>query len=96
MSLLSARNVFVAGSLLGVGMLLRPMLKAKLAGGGTCDSLIAVDDTEKEAANESEPNGAHVRSAGPQAMRDRPRRRWDRVDQAVDESFPASDPPSTY
>jgi hypothetical protein len=34
-----------------------------------------------------------VRSAGPEAMRDPPNE-WDAVDQALDESFPASDPPS--
>ena len=33
-----------------------------------------------------------ARSAGPDAMRDPPKD-WERVDQAVDESFPASDPP---
>jgi hypothetical protein len=33
-----------------------------------------------------------VRSAGPAAMR-YPPPRWDKVDQASDESFPASDPP---
>lgn len=32
------------------------------------------------------------RSAGPEAMRDPPKE-WEKVDQAVDESFPASDPP---
>ncbi len=35
-----------------------------------------------------------VRPAGPDAMRDPPKE-WDKVDQAADESFPASDPPPT-
>ncbi|WP_426166997.1 hypothetical protein [Sandarakinorhabdus sp. DWP1-3-1] len=37
-----------------------------------------------------------VRSAGPDAMTEKgddPAEDWDEVDQAVDESFPASDPP---
>ncbi|KZY48225.1 hypothetical protein A3731_06915 [Roseovarius sp. HI0049] len=37
----------------------------------------------------------YVRDAGPSQMRNPPRR-WDMVDEAVDESFPASDPPGTY
>ncbi len=36
-----------------------------------------------------------VRPAGPEAMRDPPRQ-WDPVDEASDESFPASDPPASY
>lgn len=35
-----------------------------------------------------------IRSAGPDAMRTRPRRKWTAVDQAGDESFPASDSPA--
>jgi hypothetical protein len=38
---------------------------------------------------------ASVRDAGPEAMRDKPKR-WSKTDEASDESFPASDPPSTY
>jgi len=37
-----------------------------------------------------------VRPAGPEAMRDPPRRRWELEDEASDQSFPASDPPGTY
>jgi hypothetical protein len=38
-------------------------------------------------------DSGNARSAGPGAMRDPPRN-WDKVDQASDESFPASDPPN--
>ena len=34
-----------------------------------------------------------ARSAGPEAMRDPPQE-WSKVDEASDESFPASDPPA--
>jgi hypothetical protein len=36
-------------------------------------------------------NSGNVRAAGTEAMRDPPRN-WDEVDEASDESFPASDP----
>ncbi len=36
-----------------------------------------------------------VRPAGPESMRDPPKK-WDEVDEESDESFPASDPPSNY
>lgn len=39
------------------------------------------------------PSPAPIRPAGPEAMRDPPAD-WDAVDQALDESFPASDPPA--
>lgn len=38
-------------------------------------------------------NFDQTRSAGPDAMRSSPGA-WDKVDQAADESFPASDPPA--
>ena len=41
----------------------------------------------------SGPNFTKVRNAGPEAMRDGTTH-WDQVDQAGDESFPASDPPA--
>lgn len=40
-------------------------------------------------------NFSQVRDAGPDAMADS-HRKWSKVDQASDESFPASDPPANY
>jgi probable non-F420 flavinoid oxidoreductase len=37
-----------------------------------------------------------VRSAGPENMRSTPRRKWTALDESIDESFPASDPPSAH
>lgn len=45
-------------------------------------------------AKPPEPNDApEIRDAGPDAM-ESPPKSWDEVDQASDESFPASDPPA--
>jgi hypothetical protein len=41
------------------------------------------------------PKPKKVRDAGPEAMKDPPKK-WNGVDQTSDESFPASDPPGTY
>ncbi len=41
----------------------------------------------------TEPGPGAARAAGPEAMRDPPED-WEKVDQASDESFPASDPPA--
>ncbi len=35
-----------------------------------------------------------VRDAGPDAMKDKPIRKWEKVDEASDESFPARDSPA--
>jgi hypothetical protein len=37
----------------------------------------------------------HVRDSGPEQMTTPPNA-WSKTDEAIDESFPASDPPSTY
>lgn len=40
-------------------------------------------------------NFSKVRHAGPESMRSDPPE-WDKQDERMDESFPASDPPATY
>ncbi|MEJ5976688.1 hypothetical protein WG901_08585 [Novosphingobium sp. PS1R-30] len=45
------------------------------------------------ASGESTPGPVEVRNAGPEAMASDPPE-WDKVDQASDESYPASDPPA--
>jgi hypothetical protein len=54
----------------------------------------AQDKSLSEAAGKEDHNAPDIRDAGPDAMRDKPNRKWDEVDEAADESFPASDPPS--
>lgn len=56
---------------------------------------IATDTREHRKTRRAHRAGT-VRSAGPSAMRDRPVRDWSNVDEASDESFPASDPPARY
>lgn len=50
-------------------------------------------DAPAHSTGKGEPTPGAARSAGPDAMRDPPRD-WEKVDQASDESFPASDPPA--
>jgi uncharacterized membrane protein YebE (DUF533 family) len=64
---------------------------AALAGVG----MLAYREMRKRQRQGREPKAPTVRDAGPEAMRDQPRR-WSRTDERADESFPASDPPSTY
>jgi len=53
---------------------------------------------QREEAGELAPvySSGVVRNAGPDEQKFMDNDKWDKVDQAVDESFPASDPPSTY
>ena len=53
---------------------------------------VAIDPRDPASDVQSGPNP--VRAAGPASMRSGKTLKWDKVDQAADESFPASDPPS--
>lgn len=56
-------------------------------------------DGQASAFRDKKPAGpkdadVQVRPAGPENMRDKPRKEWNRADEASDQSFPASDPPA--
>ena len=53
----------------------------------------AFKDSKKPGPKDGE---VQIRPAGPGAMRDRPKTDWKPEDEASDESFPASDPPTPH
>ncbi len=53
------------------------------------------DKPEKQTGKEKPKDDKEVRPAGPECM-ESPPEEWDEVDEEVDESFPASDPPANY
>jgi hypothetical protein len=78
------------------------LLKLAVVGAAGYGLYRAITDKAATGAPVAFANGEHagenfsqVRSAGTQGMRSDPKN-WDKTDHALDESFPASDPPSTY
>ena len=79
------------------------MILTMLAVGGAAYALSRkLADRSKSYGNAAyagdQPRQSHddVRDSGPEAMRDPPVRKWTDVDEASDQSFPASDPPGNY
>lgn len=56
------------------------------------DGAAAFKDGKKPGPNSSD---VQVREAGPDGQASKPKK-WDKVDEEADESFPASDPPANY
>jgi hypothetical protein len=77
----------IAGTAIGIGILAywKNAFEA-LQGEDEGPAAFSRDEADPE-------NFDQTRSAGPDAMRDDNGDDWDKVDQAADESFPASDPP---
>jgi hypothetical protein len=74
------------------------MIAAGLAGYGIYRWVVSRPSERRAAFAPGEANGSgfcQVRNAGPAAMASASPD-WDRVDEASDESFPASDAPGTY
>lgn len=79
----------MANSLLSpLGAVWRALFNADKPAPKNADAPVAFDRRETPADNVDQ-----TRSAGPDAMRS-PMKDWDKIDQAADESFPASDPPA--
>lgn len=72
----------------GAGYAVSRWMQSQQSSNGSGNAAFAPDQPQDD------PNA--VRDAGPDAMRDPAEREWTAVDQAIDESFPASDPPATY
>jgi hypothetical protein len=62
-------------------------------GPGDGDATAAPEDKERRRRR---PVQQYVRTAGPSEMTNPPSDGWNEVDEASDESFPASDPPGRY
>src|SRR5947207_1885049 len=89
--------LLLAGAAIGLGLFV--LFKSRPAhsptrysgrAGGKRLKAAAIHPKDPAAAAAKEGQGV-VRAAGPENMRDGDETRWDKVDQASDESFPASD-----
>jgi hypothetical protein len=74
---------------MAVGTLVRP--RPQDAAGALLGLSLAAGALYLATRTQKKPRFRPVRDAGPQNMR-HPPRGWDRLDQALDESFPCSDP----
>jgi hypothetical protein len=83
------QKLLAAGAAAATGLVAAVFTRRWRRGAGDPDAR----DAPAHASRSTEPGHGATRSAGPEAMRDPPED-WDPIDQAADESFPASDPPA--
>jgi len=88
----SRHRTIIAASGAAIAGLAAALFTRRWWSGGEGEPRAAAHSRGKTAPGPVGQSGS-ARSAGPEAMRDPPKE-WDEVDQAVDESFPASDPPA--
>jgi hypothetical protein len=77
----------------GVGYFVSTRLRGRGAVSGGDDGRAGSAALSGKGAHGAVGHSGAARSAGPDAMRDPPEE-WTKVDEASDESFPASDPPA--
>lgn len=76
---------------------MRGLIKLGLLAGVAVVAYNSFSQSAQARLKGSTPSGSgHVRDAGPEQQRGIANDDWDVVDEQVDESFPASDPPGNY
>lgn len=86
-------RTFLAAGGAAIAGLAAALFTRRWRGGGNDEEPDAAANRRGKTAQGPVGQSGSARSAGPEAMRDPPRE-WDKLDEASDESFPASDPPA--
>ncbi|WP_126976598.1 hypothetical protein [Frigidibacter oleivorans] len=79
----------------GIGYLLATMRSTRAPAAAARTTSLPAPRAQQDDATASPPATPEVRTAGRKEMSNPPRH-WDEVDERLDESFPASDPPASY
>lgn len=92
-------RVLTASAVIPVAVVGAAAVTAYFVARRCCGSTASDQGPDQRPMNEAtteQPPHDYVRSAGPSEMTNPPKEDWSGVDEASDESFPASDPPGRY